>query len=77
MTQVYLANLSLKVRQIDVKAQKIPGSTFQLFGIVIATFQVNKKLSPSRFFQEIFLMVDISIMRILEMLFLILSNANI
>ena len=61
---------------IAVKAQKINGSSLKLFGIVIASFQVKNKLGEDRFFQKMFLLVDISMDLVFETLFLTLSNAN-
>ena len=45
--------------------------------MVIAAFQVVDKLGFSRFFQEIFLLADISIKVVLGMLFFILSNIDV
>ena len=38
MTSTYAAHLDLKVRVINVGAQKIDGSLLAIYGIVIATF---------------------------------------
>ena len=77
MTPAYASKLSLRVRRTDVRAQKIDGSTFKTFGIVLASFQVEDKLKRARFFQEIFLLADVNIEIVLEMPFLTLSNADI
>ena len=77
MTPAYVLKLGLKVRQINVRAQKIDGSTLETFKIVLASFQVKDKLGRAQFFQEIFLLADISVEMVLRILFLTLSNANI
>lgn len=50
MTSIYAAKLGLKIQSINVKAQKIDGSTFKTFEIVLASFQIEEKLDESRLF---------------------------
>ena len=38
MTSGYISKLGLKIRFINIKAQKIDGFTFEMFGIVLANF---------------------------------------
>ena len=45
--------------------------------MVIATFQVVDKLSRSQFFWKTFLLADISIKVLLDMLFFSFSNADV
>ena len=45
--------------------------------MVLASFQVEDTLRRARFFQETFLLVDLSIEVVLGMPFLFLSNADI
>ena len=77
MTPADAANLGLKVQKTDIGAQKIDGSTFETFGIVLANFQVEDKLGRAWFFQETFLLADISMEVVLGMPFLTLSNADV
>ena len=77
MTPTYAAKLGLKVQKTDIGAQKIDGSTLETFGMVLADFQIENKLGKARFFQETFLLANISVEIVLDMLFLTLSNANI
>ena len=77
MTPGYALKLGLKVRPTDVGAQKIDGSTLETFGMVLASFQVEDTLGRARFFQETFLLADLSVEVVLGMPFLTLSNANI
>ena len=46
----YVKRLSLKAQKTDVWAQKINGSAFETFGMVIADFQVEDKVGKPRFF---------------------------
>ena len=55
----------------------IDGSTLETFGMVLANFQVKDKLGRARFFQETFLLADISAEVVLGMPFLTLSNADV
>ena len=73
----YALRLSLRVHHTDVKTQKIDGFTFEIFGIVLASFQVEDKLEKTRFFQETFLLADISMEVVLGMPFLTFSNADV
>ena len=77
MTLAYASKLGLRVRHTDVGAQKIDGSTLQTFGMVLANFQVEDKLGRTRFFQETFLLADISAEVVLGMPFLTFSNADV
>ena len=77
MTPAYAAKLGLKVRKTDIGTQKIDGSIFETFGMALADFQVEDKLGRARFFQETFLLADISAEVVLGMPFLTLSNANV
>ena len=77
MTPDYTAKLGLQVRKTDIEAQKTDGSTLETFGIVLADFQVEDKLGRARFFQETFLLADISAEVVLDMPFLTLSNADV
>ena len=77
MHPAYVTKLSLRARKIDVGAQKIDGSHLDTFGIVIADCSVKDKLGRVRFFQEIFLLANISLEVVLGMPFLTLSKADV
>ena len=77
MTPVYAFKLSLEVWTTKVGVQKIDGSLLTTFGMVIAGFQIEDKLGKARFFQKLFLLVDTNMEVILEIFFLIFSNADI
>ena len=77
MSPAYAAKLGLKVQKTDIGAQKIDGSTLETFGMILADFQVEDKLGRARFFQETFLLADISTEVVPGMPFLTLSNANV
>ena len=77
MTLAYASGLGLRVYRIDVGAQKIDGSILEIFGMVLASFQVEDKLGRIRFFPETFLLADISTEVVLGMFFFTFSNADI
>ena len=77
MTLAYTLKLGLKVRRTNVGAQKIDGSTLEMFGMVLASFQIEDKLERAWFFQETFLLADISEEVVLRMPFFTLNNADI
>lgn len=47
---VYVAKLGFKIRSTDVKAQKIDDSTFEIFKIVLTSFQVKDKIKKAQLF---------------------------
>ena len=77
MSPAYAKRLGLKTRKTNVRAQKIDGSAFETFGMVIADFQVEDKGSRPRFFQETFLVANTKFEMVLGMLFLKISNADV
>ena len=77
MHPAYAAKLGLRVREADVGAQKIDGSHLDTFGMVIAGFLVEDKLGKVRFFQETFLLANISLEVVLGIPFLTLSSVDI
>ena len=77
---IYLASsqeLGLPIRLRDVKAQKIDGNMLDTYEMIVATFLVTDKANQVRFFEETFIMANISPNVILGMLFLTLSGANV
>ena len=77
MSPAYAKRLGLKTRKTNIKAQKIDGSAFETFEMVIADFQEKDKDGRSRFFQETFFVADTKFKMVLRMLFLKISNANV
>ncbi len=53
------------------------GTTLETYGMVVSTFSVSDKDGRKRFFEESFLLADISPDVVLEMPFLIMSNADV
>ena len=77
MTLGYASKLGLKVCSTNVGAQKINGSTLEMFEMVLASFQIENTIGRARFFQKTFLLADLNIKLVLRMSFFIFSNANI
>lgn len=77
MAPTYAAKFGLVNQKTDVSAQKIDGLTLIIYGIVLAGFSVQNKLGKVWFFEEIFLLADISMDVVLEMPVLTVSNADI
>lgn len=44
------AKLDLKIRKTNIEAQKIDGSSLNIFEIVLADFQIEDKIGKARFF---------------------------
>lgn len=47
MAPTYTDNLSLKIRTTNVRAQKIDGFIFKIFGMALASLKIKNKLNPS------------------------------
>ena len=73
----FAKELGPSIRPTDVRAQKIDGTTLDIFGIVVAAFSVIDKANQVRFFEEIFLVANISLEIVLRIPFLTLSGIDI
>ena len=73
----FAKELGLPIRPADVEAQKIDSSTLDIFKIVAAAFSVMDKAHQVRFFEETFLVANVSPKVVFGMPFLILNGANV
>ena len=73
----FAKQLSLSIRPTDVGAQKIDGTTLDTHGMVVAAFLVVDKANRVRFFEETFLVANVSSEIVFGMLFLTLSGADV
>ena len=73
----FVKQLGLSIRPTDVGAQKIDGTTLDTNGMVVAAFSVVDKANRVRFFEETFLVANVSPEVVLGMPFLTLSNADV
>ena len=69
--------LKLLIRSTDVKAQKINGTTLDIFGIVVTTFLVTDRANWVRFFEKTFLVANVNPKIVFGMPFLTLSGADV
>ena len=74
---VFAKKLGLPIRPTDIGAQKIDGTTLDIYGMVIAAFFIENKANQVRFFEEIFLVTNVSPKVVLRMSFFTLSDANL
>ena len=77
ISQVFAQQLGFKIRKTNVGAQKIDSTTLETYGIVVSTFSMSDKDRKERFFEESFLLADVSPDIVLEMHFLTMRNANV
>ena len=73
----FAKELGLPIRPTDVGAQKIDGTTLKTYGIVVVVLLVENKASRVRFFEETFLVANVSPEVVLGMPFLTLSGADV
>ena len=69
--------LRLPIRPTDVRAQKIDSTTLDNFEMVVTAFLVTKKANQVRFFEETFLVANVSTEVVLGIPFLTLSGADV
>ena len=73
----FAKQLGLSIKPRDVGAQKIDGTTLDTYEMVVAAFLVEDKANQVRFFEETFLVANVSPEVVLGMLFLTLSSVDI
>lgn len=76
MSPIFAKKPSLWVSRTEFGIQKIYDPTFKIFEIIIVSFSIDNKVGNLRFFEKTFLITDINIDMVLEMLFLTISNTN-
>lgn len=77
ITPIHIACLNLKVRIINVGAQKIDCLIMKIYKMVIVKFLVYNKLDKIQFFKKTFLLVNTSMKVVLIIFFLSFNNADI
>lgn len=77
MTLGYNINLRFTIEKFDINIQKIDCQTLIIYGIVIIVFLYNKKLEEVWLMKKIFLLVEISIEVIFDVLLFIFFNVII
>ena len=77
MHPTFVERLGLVVQTTNVGAQKIDSTTFETYGMVVAAFSLTDQANRVRFFEETFLVANVSSNVVLRMPFLTLSDAKI
>ena len=73
----FAKQLGFSIRPTDVGAQKIDGTMLKTHEMVVAAFSVVNKANQVRFFEETFLVANVSLEVVLGIPFFILSGANV
>ena len=73
----FVKQLGLFIRPTDIGAQKIDGTTLKTHEMVVAVFSVEDKANQIKFFEETFLVANVSPKVVFGMLFLNLSGADV
>ena len=73
----FAKELDLHIRLTDMEVQNINGTTLGTYGIVDAAFSVEDMANQVRFFEETFLVANVSPEVVLEIPFLTLSGADV
>ena len=77
MHPAFAERLGLVVQTTNVGAQKINGTTLETYIMVVVAFSVADQADRVKFFEEIFLVANVSPNIVFGMLFLTLSSADI
>ncbi len=77
MTPAYAVELGLTTWRTSVGAQTIDGLPLETYSMASANFLLQDSLGNVQFFQESFLLADNSMVVVLGMLFLSLSNRDV
>ncbi len=77
MSQVFAQQLGLKIRKTNVRAQKIDSTTLETYRMVVSIFSLSNKDRRERFFEESFLLADVSPDIVFRMPFLTINNADV
>ena len=73
----FAKELGLPIRPTDVGAQKIDGTMLDTYGIVVIAFLVTDKTNQIIFFEETFLVANVSPQIVLGMSFFTLNSADV
>lgn len=78
ITPTYLTKLDLVIRSTNVTAQRINSILLKIYGIIIARFFVKNEFRiKNRYFEKAFLLANINIKVVLEILFFSFGNVDI
>ena len=77
MHPAFAERLGLVVQATNVGAQKIDGTTLETYGMIVAVFSVTDQANRVKFFEETFLVANVSQNVDLGMPFFTLSGADI
>ena len=77
MHLVFAERLNFIMRATNFGTQKIDGMTLKTYGMVVAAISVTHQAGRVRFFEETFLVANISPDVVLGIFFLTLSNADV
>ena len=73
----FVKELGFFIQSTDVGAQKIDDTILDTYRMVVAAFSVTDKVNRVKFFEETFLVANVSPEVVLGILFLTLSGANV
>lgn len=77
MTSAFVAKLSLNTQKNSVTALKIDNSSIETYRMALARFLIEDSLGSIWFFEETFLLVNISMKMVLGMFFPSLNNVAV
>ena len=77
MHMAFVIKFGFVVQTINIGTQKIDGTTFEIYKMIIAAFSVTNQADKVKFFKKTFLVANVSSEVVLGMPFLTLSNADI
>ena len=77
MSQVFTYQLDLDIWKTNVSTQKINNTFLETYKMVVSNSSVVDKDARKRFLEKSFLLANVKLEIVLEILFLIMKNANV
>ena len=74
---IFAKELGLSIRSTGVGAQKIYGTMVDTYGMIVAAFSVIDKANQVKFFEETFLVANVSTKIVLKILFFTLTSVDV
>ena len=73
----FAERLGFVIQTTNISTQKIDGTTFETYGMVVAAFLMTDQISRIRFFEETFLVANVSLDVVFRILFFTMSDADV
>ena len=77
ISQAFIIELGLKIRKTNIDTQKNNSTTLKIYRIIVSIFSISDKDDREKIFEKNFLLADIKLDIVVEILFVTISNTNV